>query len=869
MTGQTISHFEILDPIGKGGMGVVYRARDMELDRLVAIKFLAQDIVGDAESTERFVREAKAASALDHPNICTIHEIGRTDDGRFFIVMGLYDGGTLKNRIDAGVTLDEAISFAVQIGRGLAAAHERGVVHRDIKPGNIVLTHDDRPVIVDFGLATLPGAIALTKTGSTIGTAAYMAPEQLTGAAVDGRTDVWALGVILYEMVNGRRPFAGAYEQAVSYAIMNMDPQPIGTEGDPRLPELQRIISQCLAKDPSERYPDARGLLADLEALSNPSGAREAAAASPPASQPKGFSSKAVVGAVSALAIVLVVSLAVFLSRTDSEETGGQEAATTPALLVLPFENLGPAEDAFFAMGVSDEITGRLSTLGSISVISRRSASRYAETELGTGEIGDELGVDYILEGQVRWARQSDGESRVRITPALIRVSDDTQLWAESYDRGIDDIFEIQAEVATRVAAELDARLSQSDKDRLAESPTENVAAYESFLRGSALFWDQEFAPAADAFRSALSLDPDFLQAAYLLARTYSFWYRTTRDAGADSLAKFAAETSSAVESLAPGSAEAHLAAGYYHYYVETDYARALAKFDVAVRLRPGDADAHASRAFVLRRYGRLQESASELLRASRLDPTHVTFLREAARMQTILRQYRRADSLYSRILRLDPLNANLACAKTINLLGWKGLTQEVITGWESMTPGREMLLSCGVLSVDMARRDYDKVLADIEAYDDTNSDLERLFLIGLRALANRYAGRHEAELSAWRELAEEGKGHEDSRQPLMILLTGFSQAGLGDQVGVNKSLARLDKVIADDGLIRSTTTGSRAHILTVAGRKKEAIDVLRADLESDVGVMTTHFLDMPIWDPLREEPAFQEMIAKARALGR
>jgi serine/threonine protein kinase len=276
MVGKTISHYKILEKLGEGGMGVVYKAEDLKLKRIVALKFLPPELTRDPEAKERFIQEAQAASALDHPNICTIHEIDETVDGQLFIVMACYDGETLKKKIassqsrEAGLSMDSVIDIAIQIAQGLVKAHEHGIFHRDIKPGNIMITKDGMVKILDFGLAKLAGQVGLTKTGTTVGTIAYMSPEQARGEDVDHRTDIWSFGVVLYEMVSGKLPFRGEYDQAVVYSIMNEQPEPlipIGSETSGVHLELERIVGTCLEKQAAHRYQSSEQVLADLKRL--------------------------------------------------------------------------------------------------------------------------------------------------------------------------------------------------------------------------------------------------------------------------------------------------------------------------------------------------------------------------------------------------------------------------------------------------------------------------------------------------------------------------------------------------------------------------------------------------------------------------
>jgi serine/threonine protein kinase len=440
MIGQTISHYKILSKLGEGGMGVVYKAEDLKLGRSVALKFLTSSIVDD-KTRQRFVHEARAASALEHPNICSIHEIDESPDGQMFIVMPCYEGESLAAKIERGpLKLDEAAEIAIQVASGLSKAHEKGIIHRDIKPGNIFMTSDGLAKIVDFGLAKLATQTKLTRSGMTTGTVAYMSPEQARGEEVDHRTDIWSLGVALYEMVTGRLPFRGEHEPAVVYSIMNEEPEPVTGVRTGVPMELERIIRKCMAKSPGERYQHADEVVADMRRMGK-------ALAAPAPTRPQEFRTglRPRRGRpwlwVAALAVVVVVVVGV-LSRYRAPSRVAP-VSERKMLAVLPFVNLGSAEDEYFAAGITEEITSRLATIRELGVISRTSAVHYAGTNKTIKQIGAELDVQYILEGTVRWARAPEGTSRVRITPQLIRVSDDTHLWSEPYDRVVEDIFEI------------------------------------------------------------------------------------------------------------------------------------------------------------------------------------------------------------------------------------------------------------------------------------------------------------------------------------------------------------------------------------------------------------------------------------------
>ncbi|MCK4237169.1 MAG: protein kinase, partial [Candidatus Krumholzibacteria bacterium] len=376
MIGETISHYKILEKLGEGGMGVIYKAEDTRLKRTVALKFLPPFMTRDPQAKERFIQEAQAASALDHSNICNIHEIGEMEDGQMFIVMAYYEGETLKKKIEGGpLKISEAIDITIQVTEGLARAHESGITHRDIKPANIIITNRGEVKIVDFGLAKLAGQTKLTTTGTTVGTVAYMSPEQARGAEIDQRTDIWSLGVVLYEMLTGQAPFKGEYEQAVIYSILNEEARPVSSLRSNVYTELQEIIERALLKDLSQRYQTVGTVLADLQRIKEAttvSGSRTA--------RSRGYkrliTSKRKISLFVAVVILLIAGY-LLLTKVFIREGSGDLFASRKKIVVLPFENLGLPEDKYFTDGITEEITSRLAAVSGLGVISRHSALQY------------------------------------------------------------------------------------------------------------------------------------------------------------------------------------------------------------------------------------------------------------------------------------------------------------------------------------------------------------------------------------------------------------------------------------------------------------------------------------------------------------
>ena len=426
MIDQIISHYKILEKLGEGGMGVVYKAEDTKLKRTVALKFLSPQTVGTEEDKARFIHEAQAAASLNHPNICTVYEIDE-HEGHPFIAMEFMEGRSLRAKIASGpLRLEEAVDAARQIAEGLRSAHQRNIIHRDVKSANVMITPDGQAKVMDFGLAKAPGRTQLTKEGTTLGTVAYMSPEQGRGDVVDARSDIWSLGVVLYEMVSGRLPFKGDHEQAIMYSVINEEPKPLTgiRSGVPM--ELERIVGKCLEKQPSRRYQDVDDLLVDLKRLGTELGdSRETRAATTASGAKRTVSGWWVGGAI---AIVLAALFFLVVYPRYFGVVSEEPKPEVKKLAVLFFGNLGPSEDEYFADGITDAITARLAGIQGLGVISRQSTIQYKDSDKSLRVIGEELGVDYILEGTIQRERPGDPASRIRIIPQLISVSDDVHL---------------------------------------------------------------------------------------------------------------------------------------------------------------------------------------------------------------------------------------------------------------------------------------------------------------------------------------------------------------------------------------------------------------------------------------------------------
>jgi serine/threonine protein kinase/tetratricopeptide (TPR) repeat protein len=598
MIGKTVSHFKILSKLGEGGMGVVYKAEDTRLRRTVALKFLPPELTRDRDAKERFIQEAQSASALDHPNICTVHEIDETAEGRTFIAMACYEGESLKSKIERGpLRLDEALDIAVQIAQGLTKAHSQGIIHRDIKPANILITKDGLVKIVDFGLAKLAG-MKLTKTGWTLGTAQYMSPEQARGEKADARSDIFSLGAVLYEMISGRHAFPGEYEQATLYAIMNAEPEPVTALRSGIPMELERIVKKALAKKPSERYQHADDLIVDLKKVAQ--GIQTGAAAG--AEQlPAGASRRSrTMWITVASVIIAAIAISAYFTlhgRRASKEPAAPAAAPVTALradapawtdsvAVLPFKDFSPEKDQeYFCDGMTDDIITKLSNVHDLKVISRTSAMRYKNTDKSIREIGQELGVSAVLEGSIQ--KESD---RIRINAQLIRASDDGHLWAEKYDRRLESVFDIQDEISMAIVDALEMKLTLKERQGITERPIDDVAAYQCYLKANSEIW--RFSESSvDSARLYLQKGIDILGDNPLLYSAMAMVYCQYVNIGVgqeDYIAK-AEDYAQKALSLDPNSPQAHQVMGIINLWFYGNLREGISQLKMALAVSPND----------------------------------------------------------------------------------------------------------------------------------------------------------------------------------------------------------------------------------------------------------------------------------------
>jgi eukaryotic-like serine/threonine-protein kinase len=662
-------------------MGEVYRARDSKLKRDVAIKVLPQSLAADPDALARFEREALAVAALSHPNILSIFDFG-TQEGTAYAVMELLEGETLRGKLDTGpIPQKQAVDYALQVAKGLSAAHEKGIVHRDLKPENLFVSKDGHVKILDFGLAkkteavgreeqtSAPTVSGHTEPGTVMGTVGYMSPEQVRGLPVDHRSDIFSFGAILYEMLSGKKAFSRLTVSDTMAAIIRDEPPELTQSGRSITPALDHIVKHCLEKDRDNRFQSSKDIAFDLsEQLSSSvvSGASGVGVAVPPARKSKVL--------IAVAAVVVLAAMGVYILRRRTQQGGG-EASGVKRVAVLPFENLGAPEDDYFADGITDAVRGKLTSLPGLFVIARGSSTPYKKTTETPKQIAEELEVSYLLTATVRWERGGGG-SRVQVSPELIEVSSagaPRSKWQHPFDAAITDVFAVQSEIATKVAQALGAALGAGEEKRLSEKPTQNMAAYDAFLKGEEIRNSGAIDPPSlrkelGFYEQAVALDPGFAQAWARVSIANSILYSSSTPMPA--LAERARQAGEKAVALAPDRPDGYFALGIYQRSVSLDFARAREQFEKALRLAPGDAAALRGTAYVEQALGRWDAALEHLRQAERLDPRAVNNVRELGSALLRLRRYPEAREALDRGLAVAPTNLYLIEYKAMTYLG-------------------------------------------------------------------------------------------------------------------------------------------------------------------------------------------------------
>ncbi|MEP6495357.1 MAG: protein kinase [bacterium] len=649
--------------LGAGGMATVYLADDLRHARKVAVKVLREDLSASIGAA-RFQQEIDIAARLQHPHILPLLDSGQADRLLYY-VMPFVEGRSLRERLnrDGALPAHDAVRILTGVVDALAYAHRQGVVHRDIKPGNILLT-GRHAVVADFGVAKAmhdaANAKEITATGLTLGTPTYMSPEQATAdPTLDHRSDIYAVGVMAYEMIAGRPPFVAKLAQQVVIAHITEKPQPLSVHTPEISRELERVVMRCLEKLPDDRYQTAEELLADLEASTTMSGEAVAAVPGHLRRWANVTATVIVIGAVVAIAGLAWKSGR--LGRVSSE-------SREPVLAVLPFENLGPADQEYFADGMTEEVTGRLTKLPGLKVIARTSVMQYKRTTKSIPQIAKELGADFLVEGTVRWEKNADGTGRVRIAPQVVRAGDGTHVWGEEYDKPYGTaIFDIQSEIADRVSEALSVKLATDGKRSAQVAPTKNLEAYDLYLRGRAEMdrdlgqnWEAE-RKALDLFQKAVQLDPTFALAHEALASLQIIFDDSGYDVSLPTgftprqRLELVRESAERAVALDPTLSEAHWVLARYYRRATHDTASSRRELKVALLGNPNDAQSIFDRGNMLITAGQVAEGMHEVKRALALDPRNTRRLVIIGMRYQGIAQYDSAESYFDRAIGVAP----------------------------------------------------------------------------------------------------------------------------------------------------------------------------------------------------------------------
>jgi eukaryotic-like serine/threonine-protein kinase len=863
MIGKTISHYKILEKLGGGGMGIVYKAQDTKLDRIVALKFLPPHLLADKESEQRFISEAKAASSFDHPNICTIHDINTTEDGQFYIVMGYYKGETLKKKLESGpLQINTAINYAIQIATGLTRAHEAGIIHRDIKPANIMITDRDEVKILDFGLAKTSGDPSITKLGSTAGTVSYMSPEQTKGEKVDQRTDIWSLGVVLYQIISGSLPFKGDYDQAIIYSILNEEPALLNS-----LPvELEQILSRSLQKNPEDRYNNINEMLDDLKKLiqmdrhpsidDKPSGKRNQRAF--------------IISSVAGLIIAIVIVYLLFFN--DSENS--KSSVERKMIAVLPFENLGLSDDEYFAEGITGEIISKLSGLSGLGVIARASAMQYKNTQKPLRQIAEELGVQYVLEGTVQWEQSDDGRKHIRVNPELINVENSTQMWSKPYEAEFSSVFTIQSEIAVTVAEALNLKLIQSEQVNLKGTITDNSEAYDLYLK--ALYYSQDIANekncriAEELLEKAINIDSNFAEAYAKLSTVQSRLYWEYFDRSEEILKK---SKDNAQKSLVinPDLSLAHIAMGDYYYNGALDYTSALKEYNEAIKTNVNHIiDANNGIPYVLRRQGKMREALEYLKKIFILDPRNYTTIISIGETYCLLQEYERGITFLDKASQIAPEAIYPIEYKAYSYLLANGDTKKartVILEAKDRKIGLNSHYFINLLYIcDVLDGNFTGALEHIKGIRE--SDVQFYYKPEDLYLAETYRYMKNKTLAEKHFKAAvkilQGKIKQDPQDSRLYSSLGIAYAGLGENENAIREGNRGYELlpISKDAWRGTFRLLDLAQIYTMVGEQELALDAIEDLLKRPTDAISVALLKLdPTWEPLRGNPRYQKLV--------
>jgi serine/threonine protein kinase/Tfp pilus assembly protein PilF len=825
MIGKTISHYKILEKLGEGGMGVVYKAQDTKLDRLVALKFLPKHLLCDEEAKIRFANEARAASALNHPNNTTIYEINEVE-GECFIAMEYIEGKSLKGLLkEKTFSLKEVLDIAIQMGEGLNAAHKKGIVHRDIKSDNLMLTNEGLVKIMDFGLAKLKGATKLTQTGSTLGTLAYMSPEQAQGEEIDQRSDIFSFGVVMYELLTGKLPFEGEHQAAIIYSIINEEPQPIARFNNQVSTKLEDMVFKALAKGKEERYQHIDDLLADLRHVRKGLEYVKTAVATKPTKSPK------------------------------------------PAIAVLYLQNLSEnKEDEYFAAGMTEDIITQLSKIGGLLVASRSDIEQFRNKPVNLKEVANRLRISYVMEGSVR--KYGD---KFRITCQLIKASDGFHVWADSYDRQMEDLFAIQADVAKEVAQVLKVTLGPSELERIEKIPTQNVQAYNYYLRGreyyvTGFYTKEGLQLATKMFENALEVDSKFALAYAGLSDCYSTYVMISIDPKKSWLneAENAAQQALVLD---PNLSEAHRSLSRL-YWVEGKSEKTLQEAQEAVKASPNYGGAWRLLGQLYTNTGQYPKAESTLMRALEVNPTEPQLFVAIIELYSIWGKREKVQEYFNKGLEIQPYNGFTYVAMSDYYLFRGELEEAKKMAHRSLEINSQAITPLYSLAqISMMSGDPESAFHYLDKFHRQNPNQDLFVELGHLELIRGNEKQAQVYLDSCIQfnlpLIEEFEGLPDeyyrrSRIALAYVLKGQSKKAL-------EQVERVASALGESLLSVEWAEGRRvvrhlSFICSLTGQKEEAVRML--DFLVRNNIITPAYIKLHPWyKNLAGYPAFEELI--------
>ncbi len=874
--------------LGQGGMATVWLAHDLKHDRDVALKVLRPELAASV-GPERFLAEIRLTARLQHPHIVALFDSGEAD-GFLYYVMPRIEGESLRARLEREKRLDVEAMLAVAhpVAQALAYAHEQGIVHRDIKPENILLSRG-QPFVTDFGIAqavSVAGGERLTATGVAVGTPAYMSPEQVFGdGVVDARSDVYSLGCVIYEMLGGAPPFTGATVQAMLAKRLSGPPPPLPSVPGP----VDAVVRRSLATEPRDRFATALALAdALLEAARKPATSDRAVVAHGVEEQPISAPSEATAlrdvfrasarglsalapwrrKAVAVLAVLALGAAAVVVVTTFSAP------GSPPRLVVLPFENRGPPEDGPFTAGITDVITARLAGISGIQVISPTSAVRYAGSELAPRQIGQELGVDYILEGTVQRERPGDPDSRLRIIPQLIRAEDDVQVWAETYDDLMSGAFALQSDLAERVAAVLEVAVLERERQALVEPPTRVPQAYELYLtaRGYSSIHEEQNRVGVELLQRAVQLDSTFAEASALLStfHAYAFLYGFDRSPERLALAREAATRALEVD---PDNPSGHRALGRYYLLGHRDYDRALEEYSLAEAGLPNDDALLTDIAYLQRRRGELAPAVIRLEKAAVLNPGSSGLRWQLGLTYGLMGRYAEAATRFEESISLAPDVREPYGYGAWNYLLWDGsaararalldrMPEAIDPAGQTVFAWYEISLLDGSFAALLERLQASPVSL-FQYQQDLMPKTGLQALLHLRLGNGGAAAAYADSARAW--LVDRSRATQED--PRIHKALGLMHAVLGN---ADEAIHAGERAVELEPIEKDRTLGpyhvaALAEILVLVGEHERALDHLErlAAIPAAFVVSPAKLAADPRWAPIRQDPRFRALLAR------